>query len=138
MSVYILEDRHIGYLVDAARSARLGSGLRWRAGGGVRSLLAGDDRKSDEVGQMLRDVNVSSVESRYPGENLESLVYRHKARARPIDPVQVLKSIDCYEYQCAASPAWEASGAKAFCDALRASAIQALPGYDEASWGAPD
>jgi len=52
--------------------------------------------------------------------------------------VQVLKSIDCLDYQSCEHPGWAASEAKAFIDRLQSAAIHALPGYEAAIWGAPE
>lgn len=60
--------------------------------------------------------------------------YRFQSRP-PRKPIEILKAIDCYEYQSCEHPEWEVSEAFAFCDALRRSLIGDLPGYDEAKWG---
>jgi hypothetical protein len=58
--------------------------------------------------------------------------YRYTRRA--LSPVEVLKAIDCYEYQSCEHPEWDESEAKAFCDSLRSLQIGMLPGYNDAKW----
>ena len=84
-------------------------------------------------------------------ENYQSVHYGHQAPAgivQPVhdgeyvfsrvngkvDPVQVLKAIDCLEYQSCDHPGWKDSEARKFLEALRAKATSQLPGYHEAQW----
>ncbi len=57
---------------------------------------------------------------------------------REVDPVQVLKALECYEHQSCEHPGWESSSARAWCDSLRQQAIAHLPGYDAAAWAIGD
>ena len=157
MSAYVVDRNHIAYLVDAAMSHALGAehhgGLVWvweidrGTGNYSRSNIPiADYNRAAEVGQMLWSENVASVRYRYPdctdelpGPIGESCIYEKHEPAfyRTVDPVAVLKACDCYEYQSCEHREWEVSEAHAFIMALRSRAIHALPGYDEASWGAP-
>lgn len=85
----------------------------------------------DRVGAILVAANTASVNFRYGQDELEGLYVHHPV---DVDVVQVLKAIDCYEYQACESPAWERSEARAICAALRARAVCQLPGYDDAEW----
>jgi hypothetical protein len=50
--------------------------------------------------------------------------------------VELLKAIDCYEYQASEYSKYEGSGTQSIVSSLRKSAIAALPGYDAAdTWG---
>src|SRR5262245_14347801 len=156
MSAYMVDRNHIRYLVEAARCRRLnGDGTLYWFHCGVAYLLDSNkgtdcvNRPPAAVGQMLWDENRTSIEARYPdtredfsnatGPCDESFVYdRHELLSRePFDPVQVLKSCACYEYQACEHDGWKDSEAHAFIEALRDHAIAALPGYDNAIWGAP-
>lgn len=152
MSAYVVDRDHIRYLVSAATQMRRGidSGeLRWRNGKGpVRILPHGDAERAADVGQVLWDENVASVEYRYPksGGDLpgpvlpegHGYVYGpHRAWAGDIEPVQVLKAIHCLEYQSCEHPGWEKSEAHAFLRALEAAAMRAVPGYSATEWVAP-
>mgnify|MGYP001575111209 CR=1 FL=1 len=150
MSAYIVDREHIAYLIDAALSRRIMRGaseFRWYVGSVGYSLRFDN---ATAVGQMLWDENISSIQARYPdtradmsnapGPIGETFEYEHRlnAFAPAPDPVQVLKSVACYEYQSCEHGGWAASSAYTFCDALRHAAITALPGYDAAEWGAPE
>jgi len=108
-----------------------------------------DSDTLNETGRMLLTENVRSVCHRYDepmdstdlpgpvGFSLAEATFSsfHVAMHTPLlEPVAVLKAIACYEYQSCEHPDWEGSESKAFCEALRHAAINALPGYDEADW----
>jgi hypothetical protein len=59
---------------------------------------------------------------------------RTVALTRAVDPVQVLKAIRCYEHQSCDHPGWQESRARRWCEDLRLSAIEQLPGYGAAAW----
>ncbi len=85
------------------------------------------------VGAMLAVENRRSMDHRYDETELEDL-YEFTSYKGNIDPVAVLKAIQCYEYQSCEHPEWETSEAHEFCQALRSAAIDKLPGYSEAQW----
>lgn len=125
--------RHIDFLVTAGLNfARGSSPVRW-----------GDDGKflspetASEAGSMLWVENRASVNYRY-GENEPNPEYRYERFRGKIDPVQVLKALDCLEYQSCEHPGWETSAAKRFCESLRRLAIGHLPGYEKAMWRIPE
>lgn len=160
MSAYICDKRHILYLIHAATSRRImarGGTFRWvwncnRAAGSYESatLPCGDPDRAAEVANMLWRENVASVSARYPGESSGTLpgprggsfVITAADVCQPFeptpDPVQVLKSCDCYSYQSCEHDGWPESEAHAFIQALQKAAWQSLPGYDKATWGAPE
>jgi hypothetical protein len=153
MSAYIVDRSHINYMVQAALSRMLHPGhsnaawvwnINHKQGTYSRNdLHKGDYKKATEVGQMLWDENIKSVHGRYPDDALESLPgpvgenyafefrFNHNIEIRPI---QVLKAIDCYEYQSCEHSGWEESEAYAFIQSLRKDAIRALPEYDNMKW----
>jgi len=154
MSAFIVSKKHIDYMVSAGlKYPELGP-LRWfqpksaenvEPNNGVQPKLDNILRNmyvyeltedtADEVGRMLWLQNHVSVSYRYdkPMEVTIGEPYRFE-RQPEIDPVVVLKAIDCYEYQSCEDPGWETSQAKAFCNELRGVAICNLPGYDAAPW----
>ena len=150
MSAYVVNREHISYMVCAAMSRRLGRyGFRWfTPGGGSCELKGGDYAAAVATGSMLWQENVKSVSARYPGsadglpgpigeEVYEMDLANFPAFHPPIDPVQVLKAVSCYEYQACEHDGWETSEAHSFCNVLRHHAIAALVGYDDAEWGPP-
>lgn len=121
MSAFVLSDKHIDYLVSAAQLYR---------------VIPAD--LSRVVGQILALENVKSVDYRYGTKDADAL--EREIADRPfsltlrLDPVQVIKAADCYAYQSCEHPAWQASEARRYCDAIRSAAISRLPGYDTAAW----
>lgn len=157
MSAFICDKAHIVYLVTAAMSRSLNhyGSFSWyfpdatQPCGKQRGELACNDyEKAAEIANMLWRENIKSVSYRYPGESSDTLpgpvggnfVITERDICvfhPPIDPVQVLKSCDCYGYQTCEHPEWESSEAYAFIDSLRHHAWSSLPGYDAANWGGP-
>lgn len=152
MSAYIVEKNHILYLLAAAesRSVRQNYGpLSWYHNDEHHSLASGDYERAADVGNMLWRENMESVGFRYQGESSATLpgprfgdsvittIDVGRVLWNRIDPAQVLKACDCYEYQSCEHPGWKQSEAKAFIGALRRAAWHALPGYEAAEWGAP-
>ena len=146
MSAYVVEREHIAYLIEAARSYRVNKC-------GIFSWYYNQESKYinqqdlSAIGAMLWNENIRSVAYRYP-DNMSNLpgpigaapydYGRHDLMWSKIDPVQVFKSCNCYEYQCCGHPDWENSEAYAFIGALRQAMIKNLEGYDDAKWGAPE
>ena len=149
---------HIDYLVTAGLQLARDGTLRWAvpeepkptdyqrgAPWGPTSIQSYQERMrhltsetADRVGAMLWVENHRSIEFRYDEEPVigleEPYTYPVTAGLRPVEPVVVLKALDCYEYQSCEHPAWLKSEAREFCDHLRTAAIRALPGYEEAPW----
>lgn len=154
MSAFIVSPAHIDALIQAGlragAPARGGFTLQWRIGddpeyhGDYTAYCVAVQQQTreltrataDRVGAMLWNENKASVDHRYQEAN-EREVYDFTP-SRVTDPVTILKSLACYEYQSCEHPAWEASEAKAFCEALRDAVITMLPGYDAAPWGIED
>ena len=71
-------------------------------------------------------------------QNHRSVNFRYDERTEPpaftaptaeviLDPVAVVKAIDCYVYQSCEHPGWNGSRADRFCQRLRAAAMTGLP-----------
>lgn len=144
MSAFIVSEAHINTLVCA--------GLHRRGGYGQGPLyfifldgLRLNDDTATTLGRMLWAENVASVRYRYPDCAPDDLpgpiptpdperYFVAFSLNQPLNPVAVLKLLSSYEYQSCEHPAWEASDAKRYCDALRHDLITRLPGYDDAPW----
>lgn len=159
MSAFIVSKRHIDAMVTAG--LRVVSGtcgvLRWMEPAPVNEAAyqRGEpwgpaaieeankrrreltDQTAGRVGAMLMAENAASVNHRYDEEDPEE-PYVFARYVKPIEPVAILKAIDCYVYQTCEHPEWESSEAREFCDALRKRMIHQLPGYDAAPWGIED
>ncbi len=150
MSCYMVEREHIAFLVQAARSRRIGGGSRfyYYHNGGPYYLESNDD--GAKLGQMLWDENMKSCNARYPGsegnpENLpgpigEDFEFRREDLKvlMHVNPVEVIKACHCYAYQACEHDGWLESASWAFIDSLISAATHALPGYDDAPWGCPE
>jgi hypothetical protein len=144
MSAYVVDKRHIVFLVKAAISHRLaeidGGSIRW--GGTLQNCIRTTATPAEiaSVCNMLLSENVASVNAKYRDNDPAPVITSRDVAAirfDDFDPVQVLKSVHCYEYQSCEHEGWEASNAHSFAHQLKKKAIHALPGYDDAEWGAP-
>ncbi len=131
MSCYIVSDNHINYLANAVNHLLKPEHIMYH-GEGV------DPYQSSAIGQLLLDSNVDSYNARYPREQVNKSDYRYKFRlcrdCLPINPVQLIKAIQCYQYQSCEHSGWETSKAKEITDSLLRSALRHLPGYNDAKW----
>lgn len=85
------------------------------------------------IGSILLATNTEAVNYRYE-ENDTAPPYRFKPTGQVPRPVQVLKLIDCIDYQCSELPDWEHTQAHHYLRMIQSAAIGALPGYDAAAW----
>ena len=158
MSCYMIDKAHLVYLVQAATAHALSggalvSGMSWRDSAGEwKSVYVGiTPAEKVELGRMLWDENLKSVTARCPnvkdglpgriddGDCGYALVESDFGCAYyDWDPVQVLKACACYSYQACEHEDWEQSEAFRFIRSLQRRAINALPGYRDAAWGAPE
>lgn len=148
MSAYTVTENHIIYLVAAALSRRINRGPHGRFSWvqGCHPIIdAGEMETVAAFASELWRENVRSVNYRYPNDPAPVELFtitphdiEDKLHAWEFDPVQVLKAIDCLEYQSCEHPEWEASSACSFLNRLRREAIAALRGYSDAAWGAPE
>jgi len=99
------------------------------------------ESKVHALGECLWYENQLSVWHRYPADERERHIYLYPCKnghfdvpaLRPV--VEVIKLIDCLEYQSCEHDAWETSAARKFCVDLRHRLTSYLPGYDAAPWG---
>jgi len=136
MSAYIVDTATIDAIVHAAITDRY-----------RRGTSATD---ADALGEMLLRANVASVAYRYPDSGADDLPGRTDCewaseyrfpfaeamtRWPAPSPAFALKQLACLEYQSCERPDWKESEAYAAIEAIRASLIARLPGYDAAPWG---
>lgn len=131
MSAYLVRDEHINVLVHALDEYSTDHYVHIQSTVSYDLPLLGKEAK-DRVGQILRDENVRSVNERYDDDRM--VFYQYAAPAHDFSPVEILKAIDCYEYQSCESKTWPTSPAASIIAGLRSLAISRLPGYDDASW----
>jgi hypothetical protein len=167
MSCYLVDRKHITYLIEAAKKyeawiKRPGENKAGKSGYayvGDNYRHAADLCLSHEeqeiLGQMLWDENVRSIEGRYPdtrknrdypgtieaAEDVAYYVHPEKpifSEEMDFEPVQVFKAIACYDYQSCEHAEWPQSDAYDFCHRLMEAVQRRLPGYDKAAWGEPE
>lgn len=85
------------------------------------------------VGIMLMAQNRRSVDYRYDETEIEDFYTHAPSSTRTV--VELIRAIDCYEYQSSETPDWEDTEAFHFCEALRRALIRELPGWGDAPWG---
>ena len=137
MSAFQVSDKHIRALVTGAQDI----GIFMRTDDGWDRIAPLGRIDPDDVAEMLTAENAASVGFRYSHDK-EMVGFSAEAiRTRPafarvqVSLVQLLKAIDCYEYQSCEHEGWGESPAREFCDSLRKAAIGKLPGYRDAEWG---
>lgn len=136
MSAYLVGPEHISILLWAGHEGfhRPGHKLTWEFDNPTRVHQLTEDNLTS-VGQMLVDANNASVNYRY-SEALQPYEYRYtRPRLTSWSLVEILKTLECYEYHAGEPRNWRTSEAYAFCRALQTQLGHAIPGYDNAPWG---
>jgi len=140
MSAFILPDSHIRFIINAAMHLDLHDRVKWYTHGTAtyppHRLGELHDGTAERVGAMLIAENYESFNARYQEKGGDPHPYVHRFAQLPFafDPVQLLRALDCYEYQTCEHDGWYESEARAFCEAVRLKAISVLPGYEKAEW----
>jgi hypothetical protein len=131
MSAYVVSDKHINYLVNAA--IHYNTHCTYITWGESRAEFG----NADEIARALLGENIKSVAYRYSEQpdlaSVEAFRHRWDGLKAP-DAVQVLKAIHCYEYQSCEHPRWAGSPAWSFVRQLERAAMRRVPGYEEAEW----
>ena len=90
-----------------------------------------------KIGQMLIAQNYRSYNYRYE-EHSEPEAFEITGQdlmyVNRFTPVELLKALASYSYQSCETDDWEETEAYKLVEIIRYSAINALPGYDEAEW----
>ncbi|MFD4407730.1 hypothetical protein ACFWPH_33695 [Nocardia sp. NPDC058499] len=115
MSAFIVGNEHIDILVNAI--AQYGV-----AGQGAGRTVFRN------LGQMLWDENVCSVDYRYREDNPRSRYVLHTTEGE-LDALAVLKAAHCYEYQSCEHPEWDDSQARTWITRLREAIYAEQPDY---------
>ena len=132
MSAFIVHTEHIHTLVAAGLDADRWP-LRWYYDNPTR-IGELTPATATEVGQMLLDANIGSVDYRYSERNPRiDYVYR-RPRVTGWSIGELLNALHCYEYQACEAPDWKTSQAHEFCRALERALIQQIPGYSVGPW----
>ena len=139
MSAFLVEDKTINYIVNWLRSENfLFSEIPYR----LKELGFDMDKVDweEKLGIAMFQLNISGVEARYgKGEAVKfrKMDYHYHTESAPL--VQVLKSLQCWLYQCNEGAVPETELYQLFDDDIRgylmSKIISLLPEYEEAEWG---
>ena len=134
MSAFVVHPEHINVLLWAGlKDPRLGA-LRWEHMRPTHSTEL-QPETATEIGQILLDENVKSVNHSYGTEMYTPKLYTYRPPLqRGWTNVELLNALHCYQYQASEHPDWESSQAYAFCQALERRLIRRLPGYSDGPW----
>ena len=139
MSAFMQSDLHFSYLCMAASFPfGYGNDCRYYYGGEWLRIQG----REQEVGQILKDQNVRSVDYRYRDNpnagtdgDLPPFVFSGMSRLPKFGAVAIILAVDGYIYQAEETPDWEETEAYAIAHALREHAIRKLEGYSGgATW----
>lgn len=81
----------------------------------------------------MLDANLDAYGRRYL-DATEIYVYSYSIPTRIHEPIEVLKAIDGYEYQCSVDASWDTHPIHLMMQQLRKRVIAWLDGYDAAEW----
>lgn len=165
MSAYLCDPRHIGGLASFLCNTRSGNSGLGFSESYVDGLLgpANDNDyvpafdRACRVAVLFAQENLASICYRYPNDSegdrpgpcgistdldyvllCSQAARRHLTFAVELDPAQILKSCDCFEYQACEHPAWQDSAASKILDQIRKKAVSRMPTYEAAAWGWPE
>lgn len=150
MSAYILDPAAFAAIAERATQYH------------ARNCIIGPYRKTGHrmddalhIAAELARANIASVAARYPDDQdgerpgalgtdaeivVEAVRIADAMLVRPpeLSPVQMLKLLDCFDYQACEVDDYERSDARRQVQAVRRNVIASMPGYDAAAWGIPD
>ena len=148
MSAYLADNNHITYILESAleinarQSRRHPEEYHWYDTSGRHQVLSPATMQA--TGQMLREANVASIKDLYEDRPIqgfvplgETLEYQYRPTTYAWDPVQVLKALECYTYQCCFRDDSPQDADRLTRD-LTHSVIMLLPGYEHRTWGAAE
>jgi hypothetical protein len=91
------------------------------------------------LGNLLWRENKKSYDSRYGGDNPIGTIEINDIKSHEnLDPIQILKSIEYYEYQSCEHRGYYDSESHKIMEALKNKAIYALKGFEGSIWGMPE
>ncbi len=131
MSAFVCSEKHINTIVGYGSLHKVTFYTEPPgAPGGVRNEIYGNETK---VASLLLNENIRSVNGRYAQAD-EFQTLQFKQVSLNTTPVQVLKLINCLQYQSCENDDYKDSDAYKCIKAIEGAAIRKLPGYDAAEW----
>ena len=130
MSAFLVSDTHIHALLTWAMRPQWQAPARYHHNGNKVTFYD----NLDTIGQELVNENYRSLSARY-NDPYQPHEYKFKGYAARLDPVQVIKACDCFNYQaCETGKDYYETEAHEIIDTIRERAIDELPGMDDAAW----
>lgn len=120
MSAYIVSKQHIDKIVDYVYNHHIDDCSEYKT--------------KDELGQLLLEENIRSVNYRYNERN-RLVKYQYEPPAIGLTCVEFLKFLRCLDYQACERPSYTRSQVHRILRNLAFRAVCNLPGYDDAPWG---
>ena len=130
MSTAIVSAEHINVILEAATREADEEGFEWFAQGKWWTFTRNN---RDRIGQLMLDANLDAYGRRYL-DATEIYVYSCSIPVRVYKPIEILKAIDGYEYQCDVDASWDTHPIHLMMQKLRKSVITRIDGYDDAEW----
>lgn len=134
MSVIVLSPEHLNYIVNWTLQIR-GSCPVWIPKTGWIRL--DEQNNAQAFLDTLLEANLNAYAQRYGANHTSHPAYSFIRKFVPTDAVNLLKLLDCYDYQCADWDSYYSSPTAQSINRIRKAAIQKLPGYDAAPWELP-
>lgn len=130
MSAFVVSDKHIEYIMAYAQSRS--DELRWH-GEQFDLRIPGN---LDRWASCLMNTNIRSVNERYGDADPDRVLTLspYALAQKRIEIPQLLKALDCYDYQACELTGYRESPAAKFVNYLRQQAITEIPGYKQAEW----
>lgn len=129
MNTAIVSAEHINVILEAA-TREADEGFEWFAQGKWWTFTRNN---RDRIGQLMLDANLDAYGRRYL-DATEIYVYSYSIPARIYEPIEILKAIDGYEYQCDVDASWDTHPIHLMMQKLRKCVITRIDGYDDAEW----
>ena len=121
MSAFIVNKKHIDYILTVLYNENV-----------YHNNETLSKNYMNKIGQNLVDENFKSVNYRYL-ESKKPYEYIFQSTICT-NPIQVLKAINCLDYQSCEHSEWKESDARKILDDIRDICINKLPGYDNFQW----
>lgn len=134
MSAYVVSNAHLNAIVNFAYIKFRREPVLYPPSGFRPSV---DCSQPTELGQILLDENVRSVNYRY-NETRETEPFKHNLSLTLVSLEQFFSCIACLEYQSCETNNWPETEAFHILQGLKDKAIRLLPGYDKTKWSLDD
>ena len=131
MSAFMCSEKHINTIVSYGIK---NDATVYPTGQGGRSYWHPFQTDPNLIASILTTANVESVNLRYGKDDVSTKVRFKPVAISRLSAVQIIKLCDCFDYQASEVNNYDQPPAAKIIEAVRARAIDKLPGYAEAVW----